>query len=80
MKTLAYIIFIPVIVCLGLDFQPSSSLSIGCGPIEGDWAISATLAQDGMAECDQLERYPLKYSAMAENSTLARERIDKEIH
>ena len=41
--------------------------------------FSATLAQDGLAECDQPGKNPLKYSAMARNWTRAMERTDSEI-
>jgi len=54
--------------------QPSSLISTGCVvPLRGDWAIfcHATLAQDGMAECDKPGKHPLKYSVMAGNWTRA---------
>ena len=41
--------------------------------------FSATLAQDGLAECDQSEKNPLKYSAMAGNWTRATGRTDSEL-
>jgi len=38
---------------------PSSSLSTGCVvSLRGDWPFSATLARDGLAECDQLGKNP----------------------
>ena len=56
--------------CLSVvGLRPSSLLSAGCvvslrGDIE---PFSATLAQDGLAECDQPRKNPLKYSAVAGN-------------
>jgi len=52
-----------------VELQPSSSLSTGCvvslrGHIE---PFSATLAQDGLAECDQPGKNHLKYTAVAGN-------------
>ena len=41
--------------------------------------FSATLAQDGLAECDQPEKNPLKYSAVAGNWTRATGRTDSEL-
>ena len=50
--------------------------SIGCGEIE---PLSATLAQDGLAECDQPKKNPLKYSAVAGNWTRATRRTNSEL-
>jgi len=61
-------------------FQPSSvhgwisafllNIHRLCGAIEGRLShFSATLAQDGLAECDQPGKIPLKYSATAWNRT-----------
>ena len=48
----------------------SSSMSTVCVvPLRGDWTISAALAQDGLAECDQPGNNPLKCSAMVGNWT-----------
>jgi len=58
--------------CLPLvGLRPSSSVSAGrVVPLrEGFEPLSATLAQDGLAECDQPGKNPLKYSAMAGNWT-----------
>ena len=41
--------------------------------------LSATLAQDGLAECDQPGKNPLKYSSMAGNWTRATGRTDSEL-
>jgi len=41
--------------------------------------FSATLAQDGLAECDQPEKNPLKYSEVAGNWTRATGRTDSEL-
>ena len=41
--------------------------------------FSATLDQDGLAECDQPGKIPLKYSAMAGNWTRATGRTDSEL-
>ena len=41
--------------------------------------FSATLAQDGLAECDQPRKNPLKYSAVAGNRTRATGRTDSEL-
>jgi len=45
-----------------------------------DWAITATLVQNRLSECDQPRKNPLKYIAMTGNWTRAMERTDKEIH
>jgi len=54
------------IVCPWLDFGlPPRCLQV----VWRHWAeiepFSATLAQDGLAECDQSGKNPLKYSAVA---------------
>jgi len=41
--------------------------------------FSASLAQDGLAECDQPGKNPLKYSAVAGNRTRATGRTDSEL-
>ena len=41
--------------------------------------FSATLAQEGLAECDQPGKNPLKYSAVAGNRTRATGRTDSEL-
>ena len=41
--------------------------------------FSATLAQDGLAECNQPGKNPLKYSAVAGNWTRAKGRTDSEL-
>ena len=42
--------------------------------------FSATLAEDGLVECDQPRKHPLKYSAIAGNWTRATGRTHSEIH
>ena len=42
-----------------------------CGAIEGKLSHAATLTQDGLAECDQPGKNPLKYSTMTGNKTRA---------
>jgi len=42
--------------------------------------FSATLAQDGVVECDQAGENPLKYFVMTGNGTRAMDRADSEIH
>jgi len=42
-------------------------------------SFSATMAQDGLAECDQPGKNPLRYTAMAGNWTRATERADSEL-
>ena len=65
--------------CLSLvGLQPSSSIFHRlCGTIE---PFSATLAQDGLAECDQPGKNPLKYAATAGHWTRATGRTDSETH
>jgi len=43
------------------------SISPQCPQVEGIEPFSAALAQDGLAECDQPEKIPLKYSVIAGN-------------
>ena len=51
-----------------------------CGGLWGEIELfSATLAQDGLAECDQPGKNPLKYSAMAGNWTRATGKTDREL-
>jgi len=57
-----------------VELRPSSSLSTGCVvSSRGD------RAQDGLAECDQPGKNPLKYSAVAGNWTRATGRTDNEL-
>ena len=71
--------------------RPSFSMTTGCVmPLRGDWAIfclaGSGLAQNGLAECDQLGKNQLKCSIMAGNWTLAGNwtratgRTDSDIH
>ena len=55
--------------CLSMvGLQPSSSMSTSCGVLlKGDEPFFATLAQDGLSECDQPGKNPLKYPAIAGN-------------
>ena len=64
-----------------VGLQPSSSMSTSCGvPLKGDELFFATLAQNGLSECDQPGKNPLKYPAIAGNWTRATEREDSEVH
>jgi len=64
--------FLSDIFCLWLDFglPPHCPQVVWChwGEIE---PFSATLAQDGLVECDQPGKNPLKYSAVVGNRTRA---------
>jgi len=55
--------------CLSMvGLQPLFSLFTGrMVPLRGIEPFSATLAQVGLAECDQPGKNPLRYSAMAGN-------------
>jgi len=68
------------ILCPWLNFglPPRCPQVVWClwGEIE---PFSATLAQDGLADCDQSGTNPLKYSAMAGNWTRATGRTDSEL-
>ena len=56
------------------------SISTGCVmPLKEYWAISAMLAQDGLAECDQPGKNPLEYSTTAAKWTRVTGRTDSEI-
>ena len=64
-----------------VGLQPLFSLFTGrMVPLRGIEPFSATLAQVGLAECDQPGKNPLKYSAMAGNWTNATGKTDSEIH
>jgi len=59
---------------------PSSSLSTGCMvSLGGKEPFSVTLAQDGLAACDQPGKNPLKYSAVAGGWTRAARRTDSQL-
>ena len=68
------------IICPWLNFglPPRCPQVVWCiwGEIE---PFSATLAQDGLAECDQLRKNPLKYSAVAGNWARVTGRTDSEL-
>jgi len=56
-------------------------MSTGCVVVLGEIGpFSATLAQDGVVECDQAGENPLKYFVMTGNGTRAMDRADSEIH
>ena len=61
----------------GLPFHCPQAVRCNGGEIE---PFFATLAQDRLAECDQVGKNPLKYSAMAGNWTRATGRTVSEIH
>ena len=73
-------LFFSAIIYPWLDFglPPHCPQVVWChwGEIE---PFSATLAQDGLAECDQPGKNPLKYSAVAGNWTRATGRTDSEL-
>ena len=73
--------FLSAIVCPWLD----SDLSPRCPQVVwSHWGeieqFSATLAQDGLVECDKSGKNPFKFSSTAGNWTRATERTDREMH
>jgi len=72
--------FLSAIVCpwLNVGLPPRCPQVVRChwGKIE---PFSVTLAQDGLAECDQPGKNPFKYSAVAENWTRTTGRTDSEL-
>ena len=72
--------FLSAIVCPWLDFglPPRCPQVVWCHWVEIE-PFSDTLAQDGLAECDQPGKNPLKYSAVAGNWTRATGRTDSEL-
>jgi len=79
--SLSYHSFISAIICPWLNFilppRCPQAVRRHWGEIE---PFSATLAQDGLAECDQSGKNPLKYSAVAGNWTQSIKKTDSEIH
>jgi len=66
------------------EFEKSFMRMYGNSSAFAHWGeielFSATLAQNGLADCDQPRKNPLKYSATSGNWTRAKERTDSEIH